>query len=136
MTIPANRIRELRERRGWTLQELAAHVPGQRPPHFTTIEKLENRKRRLSLDWLERIGTALGVPGADLLDPEIFDRMVGRKGVGGRRREGAHAKAAALNFRTDPETYSRVKARAAANDRSLTQEVERLVRRGLEADAA
>jgi transcriptional regulator with XRE-family HTH domain len=137
MTIPANRIRELRERRGWTQEELAAQVGGPRPPHFTTIEKLENRKRRLSWEWLEKIAGALGVPPADLLSQETFERMVGRRGIGGRRREGELSKAAALNFRTDPVTYARVRTYQTQHGiSSITKAVERLVRRGLDGDGA
>jgi predicted HicB family RNase H-like nuclease len=62
--------------------------------------------------------------------------MSDRKGIGGRPREGVHAKKAPLNLRTDPELRARVEASAAQHKITLTKAVERLVRRGLEADGA
>jgi transcriptional regulator with XRE-family HTH domain len=59
----ANRIKELREKRGLTLQQVA-DVAG------TTIQqigRLENGKRRLTEDWMRRIAPALDVHPAALL---------------------------------------------------------------------
>lgn len=63
--------------------------------------------------------------------------MKDRTGIGGRPRDGEKVKAAALNFRTDPDLYARVVAFQEAHGiRSLTRAVERLVRCGLEAPGA
>lgn len=63
----ANRIRLLRERAGWTLQQLADNVE----PRTTrqTILRLENGDRRLTQDWMERIAEAL-----DCAPAELFQR--------------------------------------------------------------
>ena len=52
---PPNRLRELREARGWTLAELAARVGTSNQQ----ISNLELGKRQLTVDWLRRLGTAL-----------------------------------------------------------------------------
>jgi transcriptional regulator with XRE-family HTH domain len=58
------RIRELRETRGWS-QEQLADKSGVRQ---ATISGLETgRIRRVQLDLLERLGAALGVDAASLL---------------------------------------------------------------------
>lgn len=62
--------------------------------------------------------------------------MSGRKGIGGRPRHGEVVKAAYLNMRTDPELRCRVQASAQARGLSIAQEVERLVRHALDAEAA
>lgn len=61
-----NRIRDIRRQKGWTLADLAeACTP---PTTAQTIGRLETGTRNLSLKWMERIGTALGV------DPETLVR--------------------------------------------------------------
>ena len=61
-----NRIRTIRQDKGLTLAELAeACVP---PTTAQTIGRLETGMRNLSLRWMERIGSALGV------DPEMLVR--------------------------------------------------------------
>lgn len=62
--------------------------------------------------------------------------MKDRKGIGGRPRHGPQAKKAPLNLRTDPDLRAQVERLARRDGVSLTQEVERLVRLGLERDAA
>jgi transcriptional regulator with XRE-family HTH domain len=58
------RVRELRERAGWSQEQLARRS-GVRQ---ATISGLETgRIRRVQLDILERLGTALGVDAASLL---------------------------------------------------------------------
>lgn len=68
------RIREMRRRRGMTLQQLAESI---RPEPTTpqTIGRLETGIRTVSLDWLTRIAEALDCHVSDLLElperPEI-----------------------------------------------------------------
>jgi transcriptional regulator with XRE-family HTH domain len=58
-------IREMRRARGLTLDEVArACVP---PTTAQTIGRLETGTRTVSIDWLRRIATALGVEPADLV---------------------------------------------------------------------
>jgi transcriptional regulator with XRE-family HTH domain len=52
---PSNRIRELREARGFTLEELAARVGTTNQQ----ISHLELGKRQLTVEWLRRLGAAL-----------------------------------------------------------------------------
>jgi predicted HicB family RNase H-like nuclease len=62
--------------------------------------------------------------------------MRDRKGIGGRPRHGAEAKKAPLNLRTDPNLRAQIEQLAQRDGLSLTQEAERLIRLGLERDAA
>ena len=52
-----NRIRDLREQRGWSLQKLgdAADTSAQQ------VSRLEKGERQLDFDWISRISSALGV---------------------------------------------------------------------------
>ena len=60
------RIREVRRARGMTLDDVArACVPPTTPQ---TIGRLETGTRTVSVGWLNRIATALGVDAADLVD--------------------------------------------------------------------
>jgi repressor LexA len=62
----ANRIRELREKAGWSrraLAEMAGTTPNQ-------LVKLENGDRRLSDHWADRLAGPLGVQPYELLLPE------------------------------------------------------------------
>jgi len=64
-----NRIRDIRQQKGWTLADLAAAC---RPATTAqTIGRLETGTRNLSVKWMERIGAALGV------DPEVLVRSEG-----------------------------------------------------------
>lgn len=58
------RIREIRRRRGLTLQALAEKV-GTTPQ---TIQRLETNNMTVSVDWLLRIADALDLSAADLLE--------------------------------------------------------------------
>ena len=59
------RIREVRQARGMTLDEVArACVP---PTTAQTIGRLETGTRTVSVGWLNRIATALGVEASDLV---------------------------------------------------------------------
>lgn len=66
-TLAANMIR-LRHEKCWS-QETLAFETGL---HRTFIAHVERRKRNLSLDNLERIANALGVPTYSLLTPHPF----------------------------------------------------------------
>jgi transcriptional regulator with XRE-family HTH domain len=56
-------IREWRERRGWSLSELAARSRLSRQ----MLSFIETHRRIPSTDLLGRIGRALGIPGSELL---------------------------------------------------------------------
>lgn len=64
-----NRIRELREEAGFTLEQLA-EVAG---TSLQQISRLEKAERRLTDDWMRRIAPALGVLPAALLSNETPD---------------------------------------------------------------
>ncbi|WP_340586493.1 helix-turn-helix transcriptional regulator [Erythrobacter alti] len=59
-----NRIRDIRKSKGMTLAKVAAACNP--PTTAQTIGRLETGMRNLSLDWMNRIGAALGV------DPEAL----------------------------------------------------------------
>jgi transcriptional regulator with XRE-family HTH domain len=59
------RIRQLREARGWSQDELS-NAAGL---HRTHISLIENAKREVQLDTVEKLASALGVDPADLLRP-------------------------------------------------------------------
>ncbi len=60
-----NRIREWRHQRGWSQQQLAEGSGTTK----AQINKLETGHRRLTVDWLTRLASALGVSPTDLLPP-------------------------------------------------------------------
>jgi hypothetical protein len=62
--------------------------------------------------------------------------MSNRKGIGGRPREGAFVKTVPISIRTDPALRAAVEAYRRERGLSITQAIERLLQRGLEADAA
>jgi transcriptional regulator with XRE-family HTH domain len=59
----ANRIKELREQRGLTLQQVADAAG----TSLQQIQRLENGHRRLTDEWMRRIAPVLGVHPAALL---------------------------------------------------------------------
>ncbi|HEX5213288.1 MAG TPA: helix-turn-helix transcriptional regulator [Pseudolabrys sp.] len=61
-----NRIRELRKQRGWSLQALGELVGCS----LQMIGQLERGDSTLTLPWMRRIATAMGVKPADVLLPE------------------------------------------------------------------
>jgi transcriptional regulator with XRE-family HTH domain len=63
-----NRIRELRKTQGLTLQELAGRVGTSNQQ----ISQLETGRRRLNVDWLERLSKALGCHPLELLDDGVM----------------------------------------------------------------
>lgn len=62
--------------------------------------------------------------------------MKDRKGIGGRPRERAEIKKAPISIRTVPELRDEIERLSHRNGLSFTQQVERLLRIGLESDAA
>lgn len=69
------RIREVRRARGLTLQEVADRCAPATTPQ--TIGRLETGTRTVSVGWLNRIATALGVEAADLVSlPDRADIAV------------------------------------------------------------
>lgn len=62
--------------------------------------------------------------------------MNDRKGIGGRPRERTEVKKAPISIRTVPELRAEIVRSSAANGLSFTQEVERLLRLGLDRDKA
>lgn len=65
----SNRIAELRKDRRLSLEKLADRVGTTRQQ----IHKLETGGRRLTQDWMEKIGTALNVSPAELIAPKGRD---------------------------------------------------------------
>ncbi len=61
------RIRQLRERKGWSQTELGARLP--RPATHHCISYYEHGKRRLDLDLLGDLAWAFGLTVPDLLQP-------------------------------------------------------------------
>lgn len=60
-----NRIKELRKERDWSQAKLAEIVEA----HFTTIQKLETGKQKLTTEWMERLAGALNVRPVELIEP-------------------------------------------------------------------
>ena len=60
------RIREIRKKRGMTLQQVADLCKPE-PTTAQTIGRLETGARTLSVGWIDRIADALGVDAAELL---------------------------------------------------------------------
>lgn len=84
-----SRLREIRKARGLTLAELAALC--QPPTTAVTIGRLETGMRKLTLPWMERIATALGIDPADLLPGDSADSVPVAALLG---HDGPHAPAA------------------------------------------
>lgn len=61
-----NRIKELREARDWSQEDLAERVGTSQQQ----IGRLEGERRRLTQDWMERIARALEVRPTDLFTPD------------------------------------------------------------------
>src|SRR5262245_56748691 len=65
---PMNRIRELREARGMTGEQLARAIG----TTSATIYKLERGDRRLTADWMEKIAAVLRCTIADLVSNVVL----------------------------------------------------------------
>ena len=89
-----NRVRALRQERGWSLAELAERSG----TTASQIMKLEKSMRRLDFDWVERLAQAFGITDRELLSdgaaPPAGVRMVplvGAIAAGNWREAIAHA---------------------------------------------
>ena len=77
------RLRELRTERGLTLEEVA----GRASIDVSTLSRIETGKRRLALDHIPRLASALGVSADELLgspprqDPRVRSRPQRRHGL-------------------------------------------------------
>ena len=61
-----NRIRELRQQKGWTAEDLAKVIGST----HATVSRLEQNKQALTTDWIYKIAFALGVRPADILQAD------------------------------------------------------------------
>jgi transcriptional regulator with XRE-family HTH domain len=61
-----HRLRQLREAKGWSQEELATRAK----LHRTHISLIETAKRSVQLDTVERLAAALGIPPGDLFLPD------------------------------------------------------------------
>jgi phage repressor protein C with HTH and peptisase S24 domain len=84
-----SRLREARERRGLTQQQLAEMAGTSQPQ----IDRLETGKRRLTIDWVVRLAPLLGVTPVDLNQVELT-RVELVEGVGARALDRAVARPA------------------------------------------
>jgi repressor LexA len=73
-----NRLREIRLRRGMTLQQIADLCN----TAFQEISKLERGERRLTADWMDRLARALRVDRDELLQARRKVPVVGDVGAG------------------------------------------------------
>jgi transcriptional regulator with XRE-family HTH domain len=92
-----NRIRAFRERAGLSMQALAERAGTSAPQ----INKLEKGDRKLTVDWMIRLGRALGVDPKDLMVIEPQDSAPFEAGGSGPRKHfdlPASLNAAALEF--------------------------------------
>lgn len=64
-----NRIKELREKNGWTQGQLA-DAAGTSTPQ---IQRLESGTRKLTQDWMDRLAKALNAKTSDLLPEEALE---------------------------------------------------------------
>jgi phage repressor protein C with HTH and peptisase S24 domain len=71
-----NRIREFRDRAGLSMQALADRAGTSAPQ----INKLEKGERKLTVDWMIRLGRALGVDAKDLMAGDTSGRSPGLPG--------------------------------------------------------
>jgi transcriptional regulator with XRE-family HTH domain len=70
-----NRIRELRERKGWSQERLGDAVGTSRQQ----IHKLERSERRLAAEWIERIALALDVQPGEIFLSKASDMVAYKK---------------------------------------------------------
>src|SRR5258708_26172275 len=77
-----NRIRGFRERAGLSMQALAERAGTSAPQ----INKLEKGDRKLTVDWMIRLGRALGVDPKDLMVIEPQDTAPFEAGGAGPRK--------------------------------------------------
>src|SRR5437588_10979530 len=72
-----NRIRDYRQAARLSMQALADRAGTSAPQ----INKLEKGERRLTVDWMVRIGKALGVDPTELLPPNLTSGRISSGGV-------------------------------------------------------
>lgn len=65
-------IRNARKTRGLSLQKLAAKMG---ETNWQTLQKLELAKTAISLEWIEKIASALETDPAELLAPDLLSRV-------------------------------------------------------------
>lgn len=64
-----NKIKELRNKKGITLQQLADVLNSTK----TQVQRLESGTRRLTLGWMERIAKALDCSPKDLIEDDTYN---------------------------------------------------------------
>ncbi|MNO77617.1 HTH-type transcriptional regulator SinR [compost metagenome] len=70
--IVGKRIREYRKQKNWTQEQLAEAAS----LHYSYIGGVERGDRNISLETLEKIATALGIPAGELFRPEeVLDKQ-------------------------------------------------------------
>lgn len=79
-----NRIREWRQTRGWSLQQLADASGTSK----SQVDKLEKGERRLTVDWMLRLARPLGCDPRDLMQSESKSFQPVRFGSDGAKRDG------------------------------------------------
>ena len=67
-----NRIKELREQRGWTTTVLGERLG----VTASAVSKLEKGGVRLHLEWIERAAKAFGVDAIEIVDDQIVGRLL------------------------------------------------------------
>src|SRR5438270_6678586 len=87
-----HRIRDYRQAARLSMQALADRAGTSAPQ----INKLEKGERRLTVDWMVRLGRALGVDPTDLLPPDIARGAGG--GGGGEPRLPESVKATPIEI--------------------------------------
>jgi len=73
-----NRLKELRNERGWTLQEVADKLG----TTHTTVSRLEGGKRGLDGEWIEKFAALYQVTQGEILEPARTVPIVGYVGAG------------------------------------------------------
>lgn len=73
-----NRLKELRNRRGWTLQEVADKLG----TTHTTVSRLESGKRGLDSEWIEKFAALYEVTQGEILEAVRTVPIVGYVGAG------------------------------------------------------
>jgi transcriptional regulator with XRE-family HTH domain len=71
----ANRIREFRNARGMTLNEVAEAVGASNQQ----ISHLENGRRRLSIPWLQKLSEVFGCDPLDLISSDLRTQNIQEK---------------------------------------------------------
>lgn len=61
-----NRIKDLREARGWSLEQLAGRVGDSTTA--STVHKLETGTMKLTTEWMEKLGKAFGLDPIEIID--------------------------------------------------------------------